>query len=30
MNGENAFVVLCIALFAVWVLCVVIDEGSGK
>jgi len=30
LNGENAFVVLCVALFAVWVLLVVIDEGSGE
>lgn len=30
MSGESAFVVICVALFAVWVVCVVIDEGSGE
>ena len=30
MSGETAFVVICLALFVVWVVSVMIDEGGGK
>ncbi len=30
MSGETAFVVICLALFVVWMLSVMIDEGGGE
>lgn len=30
MTGENTFVVICVVVFAVWVICVAIDESGKK